>query len=439
MVEMAQSEQDSKRAPEMLGAEVGRRIRAARLDRGMTLAQVGGDDLSRSFLSLVELGRSRISLRALAIVAERLDLPISYFLDDASSSSHASAELVLDYAEAALARQDPEECLRLVDSAPVSKFLQARALWIKGGALITSGHPRDAVPLLKEALSLAEARSDEPMTLQVRYRLGLALYSADAYDEALPHLRRVLDEPGDEADPMLMAKTVVCLGHIMGVRNDIEAALQYYARARDLFSSISDLYSLACVYSGMAVAYERRGDIQNALRYSKLSLGVFEARQNGRDAANELNKMAGRYQDLGDLNRALACARDAVERAQQVGVRDVEAAAHSTLAEIHLQSEDLDAAQAEAQAADHLAGDDEAVARIDAWIVQAKIAEHDGDTARADELYRRALEQLQRIDHRAAYADAALGYSLALRQRGDTEGALEFALQAAQARPAQPA
>lgn len=67
--------------------ELGIRIRAARQARQMTLAELGGTDLSRSFLSLVERGKSRISLRALAIVARKLDLPVSYFLDQPGASS----------------------------------------------------------------------------------------------------------------------------------------------------------------------------------------------------------------------------------------------------------------------------------------------------------------------------------------------------------------
>lgn len=60
---------------------IGKRIREARRARHMSLEQLGGGELSRSFLSLVERGRSRISLRALGIVANRLGLPISYFID----------------------------------------------------------------------------------------------------------------------------------------------------------------------------------------------------------------------------------------------------------------------------------------------------------------------------------------------------------------------
>ena len=48
----------------------------------MSLAELGGEELSRSFLSLVERGQTRISLRALAIVAHRLGLPLSYFVEE---------------------------------------------------------------------------------------------------------------------------------------------------------------------------------------------------------------------------------------------------------------------------------------------------------------------------------------------------------------------
>ena len=73
------------------------RIREVRTKRGMSLARVGGDDLSRSFLSLVESGRSRMPLRALAIVAERLETPIGTFFEDEDSG--LAAEIALDFAE----------------------------------------------------------------------------------------------------------------------------------------------------------------------------------------------------------------------------------------------------------------------------------------------------------------------------------------------------
>ncbi len=91
-------------SPETIHEVVGKRIRLARLARRMSLAQLGGEDLSRSFLSVVENGRSRISLRALAIIARRLQLPLSYFVDEASPYlAVGSLEATVDHVEAALA------------------------------------------------------------------------------------------------------------------------------------------------------------------------------------------------------------------------------------------------------------------------------------------------------------------------------------------------
>jgi len=97
------AQRDEKAPVDTLAAEIGRRIRAVRLERGMSLADLGGNDLTRSFLSQVELGRSRISLKALALVAERLGMPISHFLDDTLEARDGSAELAVDRARLAAA------------------------------------------------------------------------------------------------------------------------------------------------------------------------------------------------------------------------------------------------------------------------------------------------------------------------------------------------
>ena len=99
----------------------------------MSLAQLGGTELSRGFLSLVESGRSSISLRALAIVAARLKLPISYFVDDAPILPESPLRISVDHAEAALvyglylySRGKTEEALEYALWAAQAKITTAR-------------------------------------------------------------------------------------------------------------------------------------------------------------------------------------------------------------------------------------------------------------------------------------------------------------------------
>ena len=225
MVKAATAERLAKTHIDSLAGDVGQRIRAARLERGMSLADLGGEDLSRSFLSLVELGRSRISLRALALVADRLQLPISYFLDETAGTRESATELSLDLAEAALLRDDPEEALRVLDGLAIPELQRSRERWLRGRALIESGKPREAVTVLREGLVTAERRGDSALISKLCYQLGLALYCARNYDESLVYLRRALDEAmllGD--DPVLVGKITVTIGHALYVRGDIEDA-----------------------------------------------------------------------------------------------------------------------------------------------------------------------------------------------------------------------
>jgi tetratricopeptide (TPR) repeat protein len=406
----------------------------------MSLAQLGGQDLSRSFLSSVEHGRSRISVRALSIVADHLGLPLSYFLDSPAESREATVQLALSKAETAIRQQQPEEALRLLDEREFPDEHAAEALYLRGWALADAGQPREAIPVLEDALARCKKHEDPRQHLLIEYCLAVALYSADDYDEALIHYRAVMDgASGETGDPILMGKSTVAIGHIHYVHRNFPAALNYYARARELFGSINDLDNLASVYTGLSRVYEHRGDLQNALRYSRMSVGIYETQHNRRHAAHELNNMAARYKDLGKLDEALDCANRAVEWARQTHAPDVEALARSTLAAIHFERDDLDASQGEAERAQALAPASTDLGAIDATVVLAKVLDRRGEYDRADQLFTSALHELDTIGHSTAYADTALAYSLSLERRGDLSQALKFALEAAQVRATQPA
>jgi transcriptional regulator with XRE-family HTH domain len=94
--------QRDKEEVEVLHRRIGQRIREARQERGLSLAQLGGESMTRGFLSAVENGRSGISFARLATVADVLKLPISYFLDEAPALPAPTTRVTVDHAEAAL-------------------------------------------------------------------------------------------------------------------------------------------------------------------------------------------------------------------------------------------------------------------------------------------------------------------------------------------------
>lgn len=59
---------------------VGQKVRELRIERGMTQAALAGPDFSKGFISLLEAGRTRVSLRAAVVLASRLGVEAADFL-----------------------------------------------------------------------------------------------------------------------------------------------------------------------------------------------------------------------------------------------------------------------------------------------------------------------------------------------------------------------
>lgn len=65
--------------------ELGQKLRQARLAAGLSQRQLCGDTITRNMLSQIENGSARPSMDTLRILAGRLELPLSYFLEELES------------------------------------------------------------------------------------------------------------------------------------------------------------------------------------------------------------------------------------------------------------------------------------------------------------------------------------------------------------------
>src|SRR5689334_7567467 len=70
-----------------VAARVGTNIREVRTKLGMTQAQLAAPELSISDISAIERGKIRPSLKALSILARRLDVPLTFLLEGSPSGA----------------------------------------------------------------------------------------------------------------------------------------------------------------------------------------------------------------------------------------------------------------------------------------------------------------------------------------------------------------
>src|SRR5207247_3581729 len=82
-----------------VAARVGTNIREVRTKLGMTQAQLAAPEFSISYISAIERGKIRPSLKALSILARRLDVPLTFLLG--GSPAGAAEARAVGYSPAA--------------------------------------------------------------------------------------------------------------------------------------------------------------------------------------------------------------------------------------------------------------------------------------------------------------------------------------------------
>src|SRR5439155_8329709 len=85
---------------------LGERVRAARRELGMSQAQLAGEELTKGFISQIESGLVRPSVRSLQIIATRLGRPLDYFVGDEPLAATKRVRFHRLAAEAAVERRD---------------------------------------------------------------------------------------------------------------------------------------------------------------------------------------------------------------------------------------------------------------------------------------------------------------------------------------------
>lgn len=83
--------------------ELGEKLKAARLEAGLSQKALCGDTITRNMLSQIESGRARPSMATLRCLAGRLGKPIGYFLGEESPADRAGRAYAQGQYDAALA------------------------------------------------------------------------------------------------------------------------------------------------------------------------------------------------------------------------------------------------------------------------------------------------------------------------------------------------
>ena len=420
---------------------LGERVRAARRELGMSQAQLAGGELTKGFISQVEAGLVRPSVRSLQIMANRLGRSLDYFLGDEPLAAMKRLTFHRLAAEAAVERHDWDtvraEVARGLGERPQPRE-HAKLLRFLAQAEITSGDREAAFEHIARGLGMVTAAAEPIEVAHLLYLRGLAYGQQGHYvaaGEALEAARDVV-EKYELTDPRLRARILVSLGTAYRRLRRTTKAAQTYASALSLASSVDELRLAAQGYMGIAVSLYDSGELDGAIANYQRALDLFERVSDTGFELSVLHSLASVHLEHGDMQQSADLAQRCAARARAVGDKRMSAVAEVVLARIALAANDAAGALRLAQGAERILEDvGDAVQRADALRVIGSANDAIGDYEASDQGYRKSIELLTASGDSPDLSAFAAEYARKLRVRGKVDEAFDLLELARQGAP----
>jgi tetratricopeptide (TPR) repeat protein len=445
----------------VVAARVGTNIREVRTKLGMTQAQLAAPEFSISYISAIERGKIRPSLKALAVLAHRLGVPLAFLMDgspakvaEARAAGYSPADskpdtrVDVDLLQAAVLVQQGkyEQATGLL--APMQPERLAveqvyRLYRLRGEIDLGENQFQEAVVDLRQAVTQAEGINDGEYIERARNLLGKAYYSLYNYTLAVEnHLRcHAAIESGHITDPLFALDVFSNLASDYFRLGELDKAVGYYHRALDRFEGLGrDSKRYAEMYMEISQRYKSAGKLSLAREYAMRSLSVYEMRDVMHLAGLTHQRLGKALEKQDRLDEAERAYQQAIAIETDLGAEAVAAQCSTSLAELLLKRGDVQGAQMQASVALAIAErvHDETT-EGQALMALAQIRNVAGDYAGADQACEQALELLDRSQAHEFAASAYFRYANQLEARGEVQRSLNAVKKAYEHQRLQPA
>ncbi len=409
---------------------LGERVRSARRERGMSQAQLAGEELTKGFISQVESGLVRPSVRSLQIIAGRLGKSLDYFLGDAPLAAEKRLAFHRLAAEAAAERRDFDAVRQAVESAlqcAPAKRERGSLLRLLAQAELGGGHHEAAFDRISEALALLDASIDAGEIAHLLHIRGVAYGQLNQHLTAAEALEQARDamERHEVNDPRLRSRILVALGTAYRRLNRTAKAMQTYTSGLDLAAASNELRVAAQGYMGVAVSLYDAGELDAAIGNYRRALDLFTRVEDRSFELSVLHSLASVHFERGAIEDAREAAERCVALARTARDERTEAIAEVILARVALAQDDPEEALAIAKRADKVF-DEADRQRADSLRVIGAAQEALGAHSACDRAYRKAIELLDAVGDQPDRSAIAAEYAKKLRARGEVDAAFHY-------------
>jgi transcriptional regulator with XRE-family HTH domain/predicted negative regulator of RcsB-dependent stress response len=372
-------------------AAVGRRLKEAREQAGLSQRELAFSGCSAAYISRIEKGDRIPSLQLLRELGKRLGVTADYL----ATGEEESARDLLFEAELALRMDDREVAEALLEdvlSQEQDPVRRGRALAARGQLALLASDPTAAIPTLEEACRLLGDGVLEHQAAVVTLSDAHALRGDR--ESATAVLERALDLARAREDSVARARFAVLLASMLVDRGDLARAEELLTRVIAESDETAQAESLARLYWVQSRLHIARGAFDLASSYARRTMAALELSENAHHFARAHHLLAYIELERGDADEALRLLEKGRPLVEEAGDRSEIALFRLEEARALLALGRLDEARELALA---VLGELGGVGKFDAaraTTVVADVLAASGDRAHAIELYEGALEHM---------------------------------------------
>jgi transcriptional regulator with XRE-family HTH domain len=439
---------ESANVGKAVATRVGTNIRAVRTKLGQTQAQLAAPEFSISYISAIERGKIRPSLKALAILSRRLDVPLTFLLEgEPSGATEARAvgyspqdsgpdmkvDATIAQAQALTHQGDPKAALTLLAPLKPERLEHTQVFRLhmaRGKALLAQRTTQEAVVALRLAASQAEALNALHLVCVSCTTLGTAYYNLYNYTIALEsHLRCIMHIESGEVKDVAMAQAAYMGAAAAYFKlGNVTEAQATYTKAVDCLKDQLKPRELAALYLQISQGAASAGNNPLSLDYANRSVAVYEMIEQQRAVAYVHLALGRTMMKQGDDQGAEREYNLSVTIAREVDDPATLAECMTRLSEFLMKVARLEEAERTVnEALDYAveasrAGNEKSQAL--ALVALAQIRNTQERYVEADEMFTNAVDMLERLDDHEQAATVLFLHSKFLEERQEIQYSL---------------
>lgn len=412
-----------------LAPRIGERLKRARLAAGMTQQQLAGDRYTKAYVSALENGLAKPSIKALDYLAAQLGTTASQLMaDDQPRWTRLEADLRLASGD----WQSAVDAYSALLEAKPDLALRAEVLLGRAEALARLDRGALAAADASQAAELFDSLGRPSDAALAGYWLSAAEYYQDNVAEAKAILHGILAKvrAGLRMQPDFKLRLLMALSSNEAREGNHDSALAYLEEVRGLADELDDRRRAAFLFD-LAHSYSETGDYEAALRSGYASLALFTAAETPIEVAKLENELAIAHLRTGNTKRARELAARAHGTFARLGDERLLAHVLDTEAQIRLKAGDADGAlKLAAEALELAKRTNNPIAALGALTSSAQAHAALGDAVEARRSFERAVETARNLRRLGMLRQALTDLADFLAAGGDHEAAFRVSREA---------